>query len=181
MHVPPKLLMGAGIAVAGLGLIGAGAGATFTAQVAGSASVTTGDLGLSLNGQTGHDLQLDVDGSNLGTHFAPISKELRLKNTGTLDLASTDLDVTATGCDGGDGAPLARSLRVTVTDVTHAHQVYDGALCSAAGEQLPHPLEAGDSTLYELVVQPSDVDQGLSPAALDSLTSVRVVFTGSDY
>jgi hypothetical protein len=173
-------MMGAGIAVAGLGLIGAGAGATFTTRVAGSTSVTTGDVGLSLNGRTGHDLQLDVDGSNLGTHFAPISKELRLRNTGSLDLASTDLDVTASGCDGGDDAPLARSLRVTVTDVTHARQVYDGALCSAAGEQLPHPLEAGGSILYELVLQPSDIEQGLSTAALDSRTSVRIVFTGSD-
>src|SRR3954471_4080181 len=131
MNIPPKLMMGAGIGIAGLGLIGAGAGATFTAQVAGSTSVTTGGIGLSLNGRTGHDLHLDVDGSNLGTHFAPLSKDLRLRNTGSLDIASTHLGLTATGCDGGEDAPLARSLRVTVTDVTHSRQVYDGALCSA--------------------------------------------------
>jgi Camelysin metallo-endopeptidase len=180
MNIPPKLMMGAGIAVAGLGLIGAGAGATFTAQVAGSTTVTTGDIGLSLNGRTGDDLQFAVAGSNLGTHFAPIRKELRLQNTGSLDLASTQLDVTATGCDGGDDAPLARSLRITVTDVTHSRQVYAGALCSGAGEQPPHPLGAGGSILYELVLQPSDAEQGLSPAALDSRTSVRIVFTGTD-
>ena len=86
MSATPKLMMAAGIAVAGLGLVGAGAGATFTAQVAGSTSVTTGDIGLSLNGRTGHDLELYVDGRNLGTHFAPLSKELRLRNTGTLDV-----------------------------------------------------------------------------------------------
>ena len=74
MTVSPKLMMCAGIAVAGLGLIGAGAGATFTAQVAGSTSVTTGDIGLSLNGQTGRDLHLDVDGSNLGTHSHPSAR-----------------------------------------------------------------------------------------------------------
>jgi hypothetical protein len=148
--------------------------------VAGSTSITTGSTGLSLDGGSGQDLRLDLDGSNLGTHFTPISKDLRLKNTGTLDLASTHLDLTATGCDGGDDAPLARSLRVTVTDATHSRQVYDGALCSADGEQLPHPLQAGDSILYELVLQPSDPDQGLSPAAQDSRTSLRVVFSGSD-
>jgi hypothetical protein len=180
MNVPSKLMMGAGIAVAGLGMVGAGAGATFTAQVGGSTSVTTGDVGLSLNGRTGHDLQLDVDGSNLGTHFAPVSKDLRLRNTGTLDLASTQLDLTATGCDGGDDPALARSLRVTVTDVTHGQQVYDGALCSADGGPLPHPLPAGGSTLYRLVLQPSDADQGLPPEALSSRTTVKVVFTGSD-
>jgi hypothetical protein len=174
-------MMAAGIAVAGFGLIGAGAGATFTAQVAGRTSLTTGAVGLSLNGRTGHDLQIDVDGSNLGTHFTPIRTQLRLRNTGTLDLASTDLDITASGCAAGADAPLARSLRVTVTDVTHSRQVYDGALCAASEERLPDSLRAGDSILYELVLQPSDADQGLSPAAQDSHTSVRVVFTGSDH
>ena len=97
MTIAPKLMMGAGIAVAGLGLIGAGAGATFTAQVAGSSSVTTGSIGLSLNGRTGHDLHLDLDGSNLGTHFAPIGKDLRLKNTGT---AGPRLDPPRPRCHG---------------------------------------------------------------------------------
>jgi hypothetical protein len=181
MSVPPKLLMGAGIAVAGLGLIGAGAGATFTAQVAGSTSVTTGTIGLSLNGRTGSDLDLDLDGSNLETHFAPLTQDLHLKNTGTLDIASTQLDLTATGCDGGDDAALARALRVTITDATHSRQVYDGALCSAGDQQLAQPIQAGGSILYQVALQPSDADQGLPPAALDSRTSVRVVFTGSDH
>jgi len=181
MVTSPKLMMSFGIAVAGLGLIGAGAGATFTAQVAGNTTITTGEVGLSLNGRTGHDLQLEVDGRNLSPHFDPISEELRLGNTGSLDLLSTDLDVTATGCNGGDGAPLARSLRITVTDVTHSRQVYDGALCSAADEQLPHPLAAGGSDLYELVLRPSDAVEGLSADALDCHTSVRVVFTGTDF
>lgn len=180
MAIRPKLLMGAGIAVAGLGLIGAGAGATFTAQVGGSTSITTGDVGLSLNGRTSDDLRLEVDGSNLNTHFAPISKDLRLKNTGTLDLASTELDLTATGCDGGEDAALAHSLRVTVTDVTHARQVYDGALCAADGRPLPRPLPAGGSTLYRLVLQPSDAAQGLPSAAQSSSTTLNVDFTGSD-
>ena len=198
MSVGPTLMMGAGLAVAGLGLIGAGAGATFTAHVGGSSSITTGTIGLSLNGRTGPDLVLDIDGSNLGTHFAPVSQELRLKNTGTLDLASTYLDLTAVGCDGGHGEALARSMRVTVTDVTHSQQVYDGDLCSAAGGRsapagnaaparsaeggpLPHALPAGDSVVYDLVLQPQDAEQGLSPAAQDSHTSVKVVFTGYDH
>jgi hypothetical protein len=198
MTVSPKLWMAAGIAVAGLGLIGAGAGATFTAQVGGSASITTGAVGLSLNGRTGQDLQLGVDGSNLGTHFAPLNKDLLLKNTGSLDITSTYLDLTATGCDGGTGAALARSLRVTVTDVTHSRQVYDGALCAASsdlssprkndarahaaeGGQRPQALDAGDSVLYDLVLQPIDADLGLSTAAQDSHTSVKVAFTGYDY
>jgi len=197
MVVGPKLMMGAGLAIAGLGLIGAGAGATFTAQVAGSTSVTTGDIGLSLNGRSGPDLHLDIDGSNLGTHFAPISQDLHLKNTGTLDIASTYLELTATGCEGGDSALLARSLHVTVTDVTHSRQVYDGTLCSADthlpqrpgggaqarsadGWKLPDALPAGDSILYEVVLQPNDAEHGLSPDALNSHTTVRVVFTGYD-
>jgi hypothetical protein len=180
MTIAPKLMMGAGIAVAGLGLIGAGANATFTAQVAGRATVTTGSIGLSVNGRAGHDLQLDIDGSNLGPHFAPVTKDLRLQNTGTLDIVSTQLDLTATGCDGGQDAPLARALHVSVTDVTHGRQVYDGALCSADGEQLAGPLPAGGSVLYEVELQPGDPDQGLPADALDSRTSVRVVFTGSD-
>lgn len=197
MTVRPKLLMGAGIAVAGLGLIGAGAGATFTAQVAGSTSVSTGGLGLSLNGRAGL-VHLEVDGSNLDSHFAPISRDLHLKNTGTLDMASTYLNLTAAGCDGGKGATLARSLRATVTDETHSRQVYDGPLCSADGDlppgegsgphahapdgrQLPYALHAGESVLYELVLQPTDADQGLSPAAQNSHTTVRVVFTGYDH
>jgi hypothetical protein len=180
MTLAPKLMMGAGIAVAGLGLIGAGAGATFTAQVAGSTSVTTGSIGLSLNGQAGQDVHLDLDGGNLGTHFIAISKDLRLQNTGTLDLASTRLDLTATGCDGGTDAPLARALRVTVTDVTHSRQVYDGGLCHADDRELPQPLDAGGSTLYTVALQPVDAEQGLPPAAQDSRTSVTIVFTGSD-
>jgi hypothetical protein len=189
-------LMAAGIAVAGLGLIGAGAGATFTAQVAGTTSVTTGSIGLSLNGGTGDHVNLDVDGDNLGSHFTPINKDLHLKNTGTLDLASTYLDLTAAGCDQGDGETLARSLRATVTDVTHSEQVYDGPLCSAAGDlstpgnshahstdglPLPYPLPAGESIVYQLVLQPMDADEGLSPTAQNAHTIVRVVFTGYDF
>jgi hypothetical protein len=196
MTVPPKLLMAAGIAIAGLGLVGAGAGATFTAQVAGTTSVSTGGVGLSLNGRTGQHVNLDVDGSNLGSHFTPISKDLHLMNTGTLDLASTYLDLTAAGCDQGDGTTLARSLRATVTDVTHSELVYDGPLCSAAsdpstpenshahstdGLQLPYPVHAGESIFYQLVLQPNDADEGLPPAAQNAHTIVRVVFTGYDY
>lgn len=180
MTVAPKLMMAAGIAVAGLGLIGAGAGATFTAQVAGSTSITTGSTGLSLDGGSGQDLRLDLDGSNLGTHFTPLRHELHLTNTGTLDLASTSLDLTASGCDGGPDAPLASSLRVTVTDTTTSRSVYDGTLCSAGERQLRHPLPPGDSAVYEVVLQPSDAEQGLPPEALDSHTSVRIVFSGSD-
>jgi hypothetical protein len=195
MTVRPKLMMAAGIAVAGLGLIGAGAGATFTAQVAGSTTVTTGGIGLSLNGGTGQHVDLDVDGSNLGSHFDPISKDLHLKNTGTLDMASTYLDLTAAGCDQGDGTTLARSLRATVTDVTHARQVYDGPLCSAAGDlstpedsrahstdglQLPYAPHAGESILYQLVLQPTDAAEGLPSAAQNAHTIVRVAFTGYD-
>ena len=197
MGVSPKLMMTAGIAIAGLGLIGAGAGATFTAQVGGSTSVTTGSTGLSLNGGTGDHVDLDVDGDNLGSHFTPISKDLHLKNTGTLDLASTYLDLTTAGCDQGRGDTLARSLRATVTDVTHSRPVYDGPLCSAGGNRqadggtnarahsadgrlLPYSTHAGESIRYRLVLQPSDSENGLSPAAQNAHTFVRVAFTGYD-
>jgi len=72
MAVRPKLMIGAGIAVAGLGLIGAGA--TFTTQVSGSTSISSGDLGLSLNGQSQSSLLVGVDGNNLNSHFTPISR-----------------------------------------------------------------------------------------------------------
>jgi hypothetical protein len=125
-------MVGAGIAVAGLGLIGAGAGATFTAQISADTSITSGGLGLSLNGETGSDVHVGVDGKKIGSHFAPISKDLLLKNTGTLDMASTFLNVTATGCDGGESAPLAQALHVRLTDVTNDDVIYDGGLCSLA-------------------------------------------------
>ena len=206
MAVRPKLMVGAGIAVAGLGLVGAGAGATFTTQVSADTSITSGGLGLSLNGETGSDVHVGVDGKRIGSHFAPISKDLLLKNTGTLDMASTFLSVTATGCAGREGAPLAQSLHVKLMDVTNDELVYDGALCSLAGSvsghgtrseseqgftsprshadvggQLPHQLGAGKSILYRLVITPSDRDQGLPPEAQNTRTSVKLVFTGFDY
>lgn len=206
MAVHPKLLIGAGIAIAGLGLIGAGAGATFTAQVSADTSISSGDLGLSLNGETGSDVNLGLDGTHIGSHFTPIRKDLVLKNTGTLDMASNFLSVTATGCDGGEGAPLAQNLHVRLTDVTHNEVVYDGALCSLVGNasgagatsereqgftsprshadvggQLPHALSAGNSILYRVVLRPSDAEQGLPPAAQNTHTSVKLVFTGFDY
>jgi hypothetical protein len=200
MAVRPKLMMSAGIAMAGLGLIGAGAGATFTAQVAGSSSIGSGGVGLSLNGQTGSDLHLGLDGNNLGLHFKPISKDLVLKNTGTLDMASTYLSLTADGCDGGKGADLAHALRVRLTEMTNQGDVlvYDGTLCSMAtsnsgqgftyppahagvGGQLPHALGAGESTRYMLVIQPDDAEQGLPTAAQDARTTVSLVFSGFDY
>jgi|GEM_PF-4077885 len=197
MSVHPKLMIGAGIAIAGLGLIGAGAGATYTAQVSTNTSISTGGIGLSLNGQTGSALRLGVDAKNLGPHFTPISKDLLLKNTGTLDLASDYLSVTATGCDGGTGAALAKALQVRLTDVTHNMQVYDGALCSLAdspsgqgfttppvhtgvGGQLPHQLGAGASILYQVVIQPTDTAAGLPAAAQNSSTTVSFAFTGFD-
>ena len=135
MAVSPKLLIGAGIAVAGLGLISAGAGATFTTQVSGNTSISTGGLGLSLNGQSESALLVGVEGDNLGSHFAPISKDLVLKNTGTLDMASTFLRVTATGCDGGKGEALTDALHVRLTDETNDGKlIYDGSLCSLAIE-----------------------------------------------
>jgi hypothetical protein len=206
MVVHPKLMIGAGIAIAGLGLIGAGAGATFTAQVSAKTVISSGGVGLSLNGETGSDLQMGLDGKIIGSHFKTISKDLLLKNTGTLDMASTFLSVTATGCDGGEGAPLVEALQVKLTDVTNNTVVYSGALCSLAGSvkghgarseseqgfisprthadvggQLPHALSAGKSILYQLVLQPSDAVRGLPPEAQNTHTSVRLVFTGFDY
>jgi Camelysin metallo-endopeptidase len=197
MSVHPKLMIGAGIAIAGLGLIGAGAGATFTAQVSGNTSISSGSLGLSLNGETGSDVQVGVNGNDLGSNFTPISKDLLLKNTGTLDMASNYLNVTATGCGGGVGAPLAQALNVQLTDVTNHIQVYEGSLCSLAsgaseqgfttprahsgvGGQLPHALGSGSSILYKLVLEPNDAAQGLPVAALNTRTSLDIVFTGFD-
>ena len=200
MAVRPKLMMSAGIAIAGLGLIGAGAGATFTAQVAASTGISSGSVGLSLNGETGSDLHLGLDGNNLDSHFTPITKDLVLKNTGTLDMASTYLSVTADGCDGGIGAALAKALHVRLTEVTNQNDLllYDGALCSMAtskngqgftyppahagvGGQLPHVLGAGKSTHYMLVIQPDDAEQGLPAAAQATRTSVNLIFSGFDY
>jgi hypothetical protein len=206
MAVHPKLMIGAGVVVAGLGLIGAGAGATFTAQVAGSTTITSGGVGPSLNGGTGSDLHVGLDGRNISSHFAPITKDLRLKNTGTLDMPSTYLSLTATGCDGGQGAALAKALHVRLTEVTgHDDEVvygdkviYDGALCSFAGSidgkgfitprahagvggQLTHALGAGKSIDYRLVIQPGDAEQGLPPEAQFMKTSFTLVFSGFDY
>jgi hypothetical protein len=206
MSVHPKLMIVAGIAIAGLGLIGAGAGATFTAQVSATTEIRTGGIGLSLNDKTGSDVSLEVDGTNVGSHFAPITNDLRLKNTGTLDMASTYLNLTATGCKGGEGAPLAEALQVTFTDVTHNKLVYSGSLCSPSrsvsgqdassnneqssltppahanvGSQLPYSLGAGKSILYRIVIQPRDAEQGLTTAAQCTKATVSIVFTGFDY
>jgi hypothetical protein len=204
MAVRPKLMIGAGIAVAGLGLVGAGAGATFTTQVSAGTSISSGDLGLSLNGQS-ESTQLVLSGNNLGSHFAPISRDLVLKNTGTLDMASTFLSVTATGCDGGKGQALAQALRVRLTDETNDSKlIFDGSLCSlgsqkalasdkggqgfttpaahsGVGRQLPQSLQVGQSIHYRLVIQPVDTAQGLPSAAQDTRTSVNLVFSGFDY
>jgi len=205
MAVRPKLLIGVGIAVAGLGLIGAGAGATFTTQVTADTSISSGDLSLSLNGDTESTLLVGVDGTNLGSHFAPIGRDLVLKNTGTLDMASTFLSVTASGCDGGKGQGLAEALHVRLTDETHDGKlIFDGSLCALAsdktlargdsgqgfvtpqahansGGQLPDTLAAGKSIHYRLVIQPADAAQGLPTAAQDTRTSVNLVFSGFDY
>jgi len=219
MVVRPKLMVGAGIAVAGLGLIGAGAGATFTTQVSAETSISSGGLGLSLNGETGSDFRLGFDGKNLGSHFKPIITDLSLTNTGTLDMASNFVDVTVTGCNGGDGADLAKALHVTLTDTTHKDVVYEGALCSlvravdghkvvgqnlsrqdvagydasgkipgflspaaheGVGGQLPRALEVGQTILYRMVIEPSDVD-GLPADAQFEKTTVKLVFSGFDY
>lgn len=205
MAVRPKLLMGFGIAIAGLGLIGAGAGATFTAQVSTSGEIRAGGMGLSLDGRDGSDLRLGLEGKDLGSHFAPISKNLTLRNTGTLDMPSTFLRVTATGCKGGEGSALARSLNVSVTDVTSEDRlIYDGDLCSldnekalasdkggqgfltppthtGVGGQLPYTLPAGTSREYQVVIQPNDARDGLPSEAQRSSTTVNLAFTGFDY
>jgi len=206
MSIRPKLLVSAGIAIAGLGLVGAGAGATFTAQVAEDTTILSGGVGLSLNGQTGSGVQVQLNGNDLGSHFTPISKDLLLKNTGTLDLASTFLSITATGCDGGKGAPLAQALDVTLTDETNHRKLYDGDLCSmddsvtghgASGEkdhgfvsrpthpgvggQLPRKLLTDEAISYRVVIKPSDGVDGLPPQAQYTRTSVKLVFTGFDY
>ena len=205
MTVRPKLMIGAGIAIAGLGLIGAGAGATFTTQVSGSTSITSGNLSLSLNGAGQSTLLLGVGADQLGSHFAPISRDLVLKNTGSLDMASTFLSVSATGCDGGDGAALAQALRVRLTDETNNGKlIYDGSLCSLAdtthqasgngnqgfatpaahsgvGDQLPDTLQVGQSIHYRLLIQPQDRAGGLPSSAQNMRTSVNLVFSGFDY
>jgi len=205
MAVRPKLLMGVGIAIAGLGLISAGAGATFTAQVSASSEISSGGVGLSLNGKTGPDLSLEFKGEDLGSHFAPISTDLTLKNTGTLDMPSTYLSVTTTGCDGGEGSLLAQSLNVTLTDLTSKGKViYDGDLCSlvddkalasdkhgqgfvtppkhtGVGGQFPRTLPAGTSREYRLVIQPADANEGLPTGAQHAHTTVHLTFSGFDY
>lgn len=191
----PKLMIGAGIAFAGLGLIGAGAGATFTAQVSATTQITTGGVEFSLNDKAGSNVNLSVEGKNLDPHFKPISRDLRLKNIGTLDMASTYLSLTATGCN---GVALASSLHVSLTDVTNNKMVYEGALCSFAssidgpgfitprrhtgvGGQLPHLLRSGQTRNYRLVIHRPDDAVGLPTAAQSSSTSVNLVFSGFDY
>jgi hypothetical protein len=202
--------MSAGIAIAGLGLIGAGAGATFTTQVSASSEIRSGGVGLSLNGKTGTDQHLKLDGQNLGSHFAPITKDLALKNIGTLNLASTYLSIKATGCDGNDGEALAKALHVRLTagasrddkSTNHVDKViYDGDLCSMdkykgdkgdngdtaappdteVGLQLPGELNAGETTQYLLVIEPSDAEKGLPTDAQSTSTTVSLTFTGFDY
>ncbi len=197
MSLRPAVMIGAGMAIAGLGFIGAGAGATFTAQVAGSTSISSGGVGLSLNGQTGSAQIVAVNSTNVAPHFAPISADLLLKNTGTLNLATTYLSVTALGCNGGPGASLAQELHATLTDVTDGQQIYDGTLCWLAaatagsgfgtppahpgvGGQLPHSSPAGGAILYRLVLGLNDPALGLTPAAQNTSTSVNLVFTGFD-
>lgn len=199
MVVRPKLMIGAGIAIAGLGLVGAGAGATFTAQVAADTEISSGGVGLSLNGGTGAGLNLVLDGTNISSHFAPFGTDLRLRNTGTLDLASHFLNITATGCDGGRGAALAQGLHLRLTGgASTTTVVYDGALCAFAsslgaggfvtppahagvGGQLPGKLGAGDTIRYQVEIGPSDPELGLPPAAQNTSTSVNLVFSGFDY
>lgn len=206
MVVHSKLIIGAGIAVAGLGLISAGAGATFTAQVGTNTIVTSGGLGLSLNGKAGSDLQMGLDATDLGPHFKPISTDLLLKNTGTLRMVSNFLDVSVPDCDGGVGAVLAQNLHVSLTDVTDNKPVYDGALCSLVssvgdgavasasqqgfilprahanvGGELPRALGAGKSILYRFVLEPGDTTAGLPSTAQNTSTSVTLAFTGFDY
>jgi hypothetical protein len=207
MAVRPKLMMSVGIAIAALGLVGAGAGATFTAQVSADTEISSGGVGLSLNGETESDLHLRMDGNNLGSHFTPISQDLVLKNTGTLDLPSTYLSLMADGCDGGNGAVLAQALHVRLTEVSRSHGkasshvdkvIYDGALCSMGktksgqgftypaahtgmGSQLPRALRADETAHYLLVIQPDNAEQGLPTGAQETSTSVNLVFSGFDY
>ena len=211
MTVRPKLLMGVGIAIAGLGLIGAGAGATFTAQVSASSEISSGGVELTLNGKTGTDVNLELDGKHLGSHFAPISQDLVLKNTGTLDMASTFLKVTSTGCEDGKGSALAHSLNVRLTELSKDRTelsnertvIFDGPLCSLAndktitsqqsaqgftpathenvGGQLPDRLLEGDSAEYRLVIQPDETIKGLPSEAQHTSTRVNLVFSGFDY
>jgi hypothetical protein len=206
MAVRPKLIMGLGIAIAGLGLIGAGAGATFTAQVSGSSEIRTGGVELTLNGRAGSDVNLGFEGRDLGSNFPPIGTDLVLENTGTLDLASTYLDVSATGCDADRGGDLAKALDVRLTEVTDhgSTLIFDGTLCSLAssrtitshedsqgfttppahedvGGQLPHGLQTGESTRYRLAIRPHDAASGLPGEAQQARTTVNMTFTGFDY
>jgi hypothetical protein len=201
MAAQNKFMIAAGFAVAGLSFIGAGAGATFTTQVSATTQITSGGLGLSLDGRTGSDVTLDM-GDNISSQFAPITRDLLLKNIGTLDMASTYLKVTATGCQGGDDAPLVQALQIKLTDVTNELEVYDGPLCSLVGSvsdgstlavqgfitprahagvggQLPRVLGVGKSKLYRVVIQSKSTD-GLPTAAQSTKTAVNLVFSGFD-
>lgn len=199
MSAGPRLMVAVGLACAGLGLVGAGAGATFTAQVSGTMTVTSGTVGLSLNGQSGSDVELDLDGQELGPHFASISEDLVLANTGTLDLARTSLSLTSPECGerdatgdagpgrgGGDGpgddGALARALHVTMTDLTHGVTEYDGPLCAAAlaDRGLGHAPAVGESIHYQLVLRAEDEVRGLPPAARHAEAGLRITFTGFD-
>jgi hypothetical protein len=201
MAARTKFMIAAGFAVAGLSLIGAGAGATFTTEVSANTQITSGGVGLSLDGRTGSDVTLDM-GDNISSQFAPITRDLMLKNVGTLDMTSTYLRVTASGCHEGVDAPLVQALQVKLTDVTDELEIYDGPLCSLVGSvsdastvaaqgfitprrhagvggQLPRPLVVGRSRLYRIVVQSKGTD-GLPTAAQSSKTSAKLVFSGFD-
>jgi hypothetical protein len=200
MAIASKFMLAAGFACAGLGLVGAGAGATFTAQVSGTTTITSGAVGLSLNGRTGSGVELEVDAANLGSHFDSVTSDLRLRNIGTLDLARSYLALSSPQCSPGDrGDPgggnnaLAHALDVTVTDVTHHVIEYDGPFCAFAArsdrsagapensQSLSHAPAVGETIHYELVLTPHDPTGGLPSAAQRSQATVRVTFTGFDH
>jgi hypothetical protein len=197
MAVAPKLMVVVGLTCAGLGLVSAGAGATFTAQVSGTTTVTSGGVGLSLNGRTGSGIQLDVEASDLGSHFDAVTADLRLKNIGTLDLARSYLALTSPQCEPGDpagqGNALAHALDATVTDLTNHVVEYDGPFCAFAAhrdrsagapegaQSLEEAPAAGETIHYQLVLTPHDPIEGLPSAAQSSQATVQVTFTGLDY
>jgi len=206
MTVRPKLMIGAGIAIAGLGLIGCRRRGDLHHAGSGSTSITSGDLGLSLNGANQSTLLLGVDANHLGS-------QLRADQQGTwcsrtpaawtwLHLSQYQRDRLRRGrrCSSG-----AKPSACSWTDETNGGKlIYDGSLCSLAGDrqssqkygqarlrhptahagvgdQLPDTLQVGQSIHYRLLIQPQDHAEGLPSSAQNMRTSVNLVFSGFDY
>jgi predicted ribosomally synthesized peptide with SipW-like signal peptide len=170
--ISKKYFMFGALGLCGLGLIGAGAGATFTQSVSSSQKVTAGTMNVTLTGPAGsvvsgegHIITLAATAPESST-FDTKAQKIVMTNNGTIPVSAFTLQLTDDVTGASSAADQALQSQLDVRVISDGYVIYDGTVSGLEALKqvaVNGPIPVGGTDEIE-----TEFYAGAVPAAVDA-------------